>query len=93
MPKESTRALRLGSPAPDFSLPEPMTSKWFSLTNFAGKPLLVIFITHDCVTVSLIREELVRFALEYQGKGLEIVAINPNEASSADEMTAIRNCL
>ena len=86
MPKESTRGLEPGSSAPAFSLLEPSTGKKVSSTDFTGKPLLVTFITNDCVTVSLIREEFLRFAREYQEKGLEIVAINPNEGGGVAEM-------
>lgn len=78
--------MQLGSPVPGFSLQEPTTGLAMGPEAFAGRPLLVAFITHDCVTVSLIRQAFVRFAGEYRRKGLATVAINPNRGAGAQEM-------
>ncbi|MCB1753962.1 MAG: thioredoxin family protein [Gammaproteobacteria bacterium] len=75
----SSSMLELGTQAPDFNLPEPLTGNQVALADFAGKPLLVAFICNHCPYVILIREELAKFAREYQAKGLAVVAINAND--------------
>jgi len=74
--------LELGTPAPEFSLLEPATNKQVSLDDFKGKPLLVAFICNHCPYVVLIKEAFSRFAKEYQTKGLQVVAINANDAAN-----------
>lgn len=75
--------LELGTLAPDFSLPEPLTGKTVSLNDFARAPgLLVIFMCNHCPYVKHIRHGLAEFAREYQAKGLKIVAISSNDVES-----------
>ncbi len=73
----------LGSTAPDFSLPNTnpnVGGSTVSLNAFHGEPaLLVAFICNHCPYVIHIREEFVSFAVEYQEKGLAIVAICAND--------------
>jgi peroxiredoxin len=72
----------LGSPAPDFRLPD-TTGRLIARDDLAEAPaLLVIFICNHCPFVKHIREGLARFAREYQPRGLAIVAINSNDAAS-----------
>jgi peroxiredoxin len=74
--------LPLGTPAPDFRLPDP-SGKPFSLADFAEAPALVVaFLCNHCPYVKHIREGFARFAREYQPRGLAIVAINANDAES-----------
>jgi len=74
--------LPLGTPAPDFSLPD-TEGKTVSLCDFADAPaLLVIFMCNHCPFVKHIREELARLAEEYQEKGVAIVGINSNDVES-----------
>jgi peroxiredoxin len=81
----------LGRPAPDFALPDPDGRVW-RRDDFAAAPgLLVMFICNHCPFVVHIRDELARFAREYQERGLAIVAINSNDwtqypADSPDRM-------
>jgi len=75
--------LELGTPAPDFNLPEPATGKTVSLADCQGAPgLLVMFICNHCPYVKHIRQALAEFAREYQPRGLKIVAINSNDVES-----------
>lgn len=75
--------LDLGTSAPDFSLPEPLTGKTVSLKDFTGAPgLLVIFMCNHCPYVKHIRHGLAEFAREYQAKGLKIVAISANDVEN-----------
>lgn len=79
---ESTM-LALGTPAPDFSLPEPLSSKTLSLANFAhNKALLVVFMCNHCPYVLHIHKQLNDLIREYQPKGLAAVAINANDVAN-----------
>ena len=69
----------LGTPAPDFTLPN-LTGSMVSLADFRGKRgLLVAFICYHCPFVAHIREELGRAGREFQDRGLGVVAINAND--------------
>ena len=83
MAQTASIMLPLGTPAPDFSLPEPMTGKTVSLDDFQDTPaLLVMVICNHCPFVKHIRQGLVQFARDYQAKGLAIVAISANDAAN-----------
>ncbi len=72
----------LGTAAPDFVLPDTQ-GRTVRRNDFAGAPgLLVIFMCNHCPYVKHIREVLASFAKEYQDKGIAIVGINSNDASS-----------
>lgn len=71
--------LELGTPAPDFSLPDP-AGKTYSLGDFADSPaLLVMFICNHCPYVKHLRTGLAEFAREYQARGLAVVGISSND--------------
>jgi peroxiredoxin len=75
---ESTM-LALGTSAPDFRLPD-FDGKQVALADFRdAKGLLVAFICNHCPFVKHVRPELARFARDYQGKGIAVVAINSND--------------
>lgn len=77
-----SRMLPLGTPAPEFSLPDPSGRLW-SLAEFATSPaLLVTFLCNHCPYVKHILDGFVAFAREYGPKGVGIVAINPNDSSA-----------
>lgn len=69
----------LGTAAPDFSLPD-VTGRMVSLAEQSAPALLVAFWCNHCPYVKHIREEFVRFADDYQARGLAIIAINSNDA-------------
>jgi thiol-disulfide isomerase/thioredoxin len=71
----------LGSPAPDFALPDAVSARKFSRADFAGRPLLVMFICNHCPFVLHVREELARIGREYH-QALAIVAISSNDATA-----------
>lgn len=74
--------LPLGTPAPDFSLPD-LDGKKVSLADFKGKKaLLVQFICNHCPFVIHVREELALLGKDYQAKGVGIVGINANDAEN-----------
>jgi len=77
--------LPLGTPAPDFRLPD-TTGKRVSLDDFGGAPaLLVAFLCNHCPFVKHIRSGLAQFAREAQAKGIAVVGINANDAEAYPE--------
>lgn len=79
---ESTM-LALGTPAPDFSLPDVVSGKTVSLRDFDGKKaLLVMFICRHCPYVKHVQDELARLGRDYADKPLGIVAISSNDADN-----------
>jgi peroxiredoxin len=71
--------LELGTPAPEFTLPEPATDEQVSLSDFTGQPLLVIFSCNHCPFVLHILDSLVEVITAFQGKGISCVMINSND--------------
>jgi len=82
---ESTM-VALGSPAPDFSLPDVVSGKTVSRPAFAGKKaLLVMFICRHCPYVQHVQEELARLGRDYVVQGVGIVAISANDVKNYPE--------
>lgn len=75
----------LGTRAPDFSLPDAVSGQQIALSQFRGKPLLVMFICRHCPYVKHIETELARLGHDYAGKDLAIVAISSNDAAKYPE--------
>ena len=71
--------LELGTPAPEFDLYSPRRDRRYSLDDFRGNPLLVIFMCNHCPYVQHILKGLSEFGKDYMPQGLEIVAINSND--------------
>lgn len=74
----------LGTPMPEFSLPDPSGSLVHS-ADYAGKPLLVMFICNHCPFVKHIAAALAEFADQAMPAGLGIIAINSNDFKSYPE--------
>ena len=78
---ESTM-LELGTPAPNFELPDP-DGNLHRLTDFEdAKALVVAFICNHCPFVKHIQDELARFGRDYLDRGVAMVAISANDAES-----------
>ena len=76
----SSTMLELGTPAPDFSLPDVATGKTVKLADFADqKALLVMFVCAHCPYVVHVQPELARLARDYAGKSVAFVAITAND--------------
>ncbi len=72
------RTLPLGSAAPDFNLPG-IDGKHHSLRDFASSRVLaVVFTCNTCPDSQLYEARIARLHENYGGKGVAIVAINPN---------------
>jgi peroxiredoxin len=80
MVKTASTMRQLGTPAPDFSLLN-VDGQMISLSDFRGKPTLVMLICNHCPFVKHVAAELANLASEYQAKGVAILAINSNDAS------------
>ncbi|MCX8114683.1 MAG: thioredoxin family protein [Burkholderiaceae bacterium] len=86
MALKESRMVALGSPAPDFALPDVVTGRTVRLADFASAPaLLVAFICNHCPYVKHVRAGFVAFAREYQPKGLAVVAISANDPAAYPE--------
>ena len=82
---ESTM-LPLGTPAPDFSLPDAVGGQTVHLADFAGKrALLVMFICPHCPYVQHVQQELAKIGRDYAGQPVGIVAISSNDAAQFPE--------
>lgn len=73
--------LPLGSPAPDFTLPDTDTGASVSLADFTGDALVVMFICNHCPFVIHVADELARLGREYGAKGVDFVAISSNNVA------------
>lgn len=75
--------LELGTPAPNFHLPDVVSGQTISLDTFADcKALLVMFICQHCPFVKHIQTELAKIGQDYQSQPLGIVAISANDIQS-----------
>jgi peroxiredoxin len=75
--------LALGTPAPEFQLPDVVSGETISLASFADKTaLLVMFICRHCPFVKHVQNELAAIGKDYQNKSLGIVAISANDVEN-----------
>lgn len=86
MARTPSTMLPLGTPAPAFSLPDSRTGTTVSLEDSAGAAgLLVMFICNHCPFVQHVRGQLADLGRDYADRGLAIVAINSNDATTHPE--------
>jgi peroxiredoxin len=82
------RELKIGDAAPAFSL-KGIDEKNYALTDFSNAPLLmVIFLSNHCPYSHAAENRLLPLVAEMKGRGLAVVAINPNhpDAVRIDEL-------
>lgn len=85
--------LPLGTPIPEFELPDVVTGRTIKPSQFAGnKALLVMFICRHCPYVKHVQSELARIGQDYKDQPVGIVAISSNDASAypADAPQSLR---
>ncbi len=81
----STMLLPLGTPAPEFRLPD-TEGRMVALDDFAGAPaLLVIFMCNHCPYVKHVADKLAELARQYQQQGVAVVGINSNDVENFPE--------
>ena len=71
-------ALPQGANAPNFSLTNATTGETVSLSDFKGKPVVIIFMCNHCPYVIPKMDEIKTLQDEYKAKGIAIICINPN---------------
>lgn len=75
--------LPLGTPAPDFQLPDVVSGKMITLADFAGKQaLLIMFICQHCPFVKHVQVELANLGQDYVPKGIGVLAISANSVKT-----------
>jgi len=80
--------LAIGSAAPDFSL-KGVDGKMYSLKSFTkSKILMIVFTCNHCPTAQAYEERLKKITSDYKAKGVQVIAISPNDAKAVrlDEM-------
>ena len=76
---ESTM-IQLGTPAPDFALPDTVSGKTIRLADIqTDQGSVVLFLCNHCPYVIHVNLELVRLAKDYLAKGIGFVAISSND--------------
>ncbi len=86
--EEGPPTLAIGAPAPDFCLPG-IDGQTHCLKDYAAAKVLVIaFTCNHCPTAQLYENRIKKLASDYRGRGVELVAIEPNDphAVRLDEM-------
>jgi thiol-disulfide isomerase/thioredoxin len=79
---EPHATLALGSRAPDFALPG-VDGKTHKLGDYAAnKVLVIVFTCNHCPTAQLYETRIKRLADDYRGKGVALVAIEPNNPAA-----------
>ena len=85
---EEHPTLAIGATAPNFNL-KGVDGKMYSLNSFAkAKVLAVVFTCNHCPTAQAYEERIKKIVTDYQPKGVQVVAISPNDPVSVrlDEM-------
>ncbi|HLV67119.1 MAG TPA: thioredoxin family protein [Polyangiaceae bacterium] len=85
MARTPSTMLPLGTPMPEFSLPDVVSGRTVTSTELQGRPSVVIFICNHCPFVKHIRAELARFGTFCKERGVAMVAINANDATAYPE--------
>ena len=86
MARTSSQMVPLGTPAPEFVLPDTLSPKLVSLMEVRGeKATFIMFICNHCPFVQHVNAELVKLANHYQPKGISFVAISSNDVESYPE--------
>jgi len=82
MVRTPSTMLPLGTPAPDFSLPN-IDGRTVSLADIAGaKATLVMFICNHCPFVKHVADQLASLGRDYAPRGVGIVAISSNDVAT-----------
>ncbi len=85
MAQTPSTMLEIGTPAPDFTLPDTVSGNSVSRSDYAGRPLLVVFSCNHCPYVLHIIESFGEFANEVQGRGVGVVMISANDVAGFPE--------
>jgi peroxiredoxin len=82
MALEYSKGMPVGTAAPPFSLPA-TDGETYSLDDFAdAKALVVVFTCNHCPYAKAAEDRLIEIQRDYGDRGVQLVAINPNDAST-----------
>ncbi len=85
MAQTPSTMLALGTPAPDFRLPDPTGRQW-ALKDFMGADILaVMFLCNHCPFVKHIAAQIAQVARDYSTRPVVFVGINSNDAVAYPE--------
>jgi len=71
--------LKIGDPAPDFNLPG-VDGKGYGPDDFKDKKIVIVmFSCNHCPYVKAYEDRFVELQRDYEGKGVVLIAINPND--------------
>jgi len=79
MSRTSSTMLEIGTQAPHFDLPDPVSGNSVRLSDYQHKPLLVVFSCNHCPYVLHLLQSFSEYAREIQEQGLSVVMINAND--------------
>jgi peroxiredoxin len=81
MSRTESAMLALGTPAPDFALPDVVSGRTITLKDFVEKEvLLVMFICPHCPYVIHVQQGIAAIGRDYAAKSVGMVAISSNDA-------------
>lgn len=69
----------LGTPAPDFALPDPSGRTWGPKDFSNARGLLVAITSNSCPFAAHVRKALATLGRDYAKKGLAVLAVNVND--------------
>lgn len=77
--RELPPVLNIGAKAPDFSLPNPIDGKTYSLKDFdSARVLVIVFTCNHCPTAEMYEDRIKQIVEDYRDKSVALVAIEPN---------------
>ena len=86
MARTPSNMLPLGTPAPNFRLPDTVSGRTCGLDELRGKSgTVVMFICNHCPFVKHVNAEIVRLSCQYQPLGIAFVAISSNDVAHYPE--------
>ncbi len=86
MAETPSNMLPLGTPAPDFTLPDTRTGKQISLqTQKSAIATVIMFICNHCPYVKYIQKKLLEVIASYEKKGISFIAISSNDSKNYPE--------
>jgi len=74
--------LALGTPAPPFALPEPLTGTEVTLGDLTGRALVVIFVCNHCPYVEHVAAGLAELGRDMTAHGVAVVGISANDIAT-----------
>ena len=71
----------LGTPAPNFVLPEPEAGREWTLTDFRAECMVVVFTCNHCPYAQAVENRIIALARQFQNE-VDFVAISANDAEN-----------